>query len=72
MEFTKISSYKLYYLCNEYQWFTAGDNQQYRKLFKRADEGASLQTLATIIWVCSSNAEEKEILEILKKECDLL
>lgn len=70
MKFTRISSNKLYYLCNKYRWFTAGDNRQYRELFKQANKGASLEKLATIIWICSSNAEEKEILEILKKECD--
>lgn len=52
MEFTKISSTKLYYLCNKYQWFTNGDNRQYRELFKLADEGANLEKLATIIWIC--------------------
>ena len=56
----KISTEKLYRLCNKYQWFTSGDCTQY--------EGASLETLATIIWLCSSSYEEKQILEILEKE----
>ncbi len=70
MEFTNISSTKLYHLCNKYQWFTTGDNRQYSLLFKLADEGAPLEKLATIIWICSSNAEEKDILKILKQEAD--
>lgn len=70
MEFTKISSTKLYYLCNKYQWFTNGDNRQYRELFRLADEGASLEKLATIIWICSIGYPEKDILEILKQEAD--
>ncbi len=45
----KISTDKLYYLCNKYQWFTNGDNKQYRKLFERCKQGASLETLAIII-----------------------
>ena len=32
-------------------------------------EGASLETLATIIWLCSVGYEEKDILKILEKEC---
>ena len=39
--------------------------------FERNKQGASLETLATIIWICSSDWNEQDILEILKKECDL-
>ncbi len=67
----KISTDKLYLLCNKYQWFTAGDCRQYAKLFEKNRQDASLETLALIIWLCSSNATEKDILEILQKECDL-
>lgn len=66
----KISSNKLYHLCNKYQWFTGGDCIQYEKLFEKNRQGASLETLATIIWLCSSSYDEKQILEILKKECN--
>ena len=67
----KISTDKLYRTCNKYQWFTSGSINQYDKLFERNKEGASLQTLATIIWICSNGYSENEILQILKKECDL-
>ena len=67
----KISTDKLYYLCNKYQWFTSGDIKQYRKLFERNRQGVSLETLATIIWICSDEYSEQTILEILKKECDV-
>lgn len=67
----KITNEKLYELCNKYQWFTAGDIAQYDKLFLKNLLGATLEELALIIWLCSSNASEREILEILKKECDL-
>lgn len=72
MKFTKISNQELYYLCNKYQWFTAGDNKQYSKLFEKNSNGATLEQLALIIWLCSSNAEEKDILEILQEGCDYL
>ena len=65
----KISTETLYRLCNKYQWFTSGDCTQYEKLFKKNRQGASLETLATIIWLCSVGYEEKQILEILEKEC---
>lgn len=67
----KITNEKLYYLCNKYRWFTAGDNKQYEKLFWKNRNGATLEQLALIIWLCSSNAEEHEILEILNKEYDI-
>lgn len=67
----KISNDKLYYLCNKYQWFTNGDCIQYRMLFDCNRQGASLETLATIIWICSSGWNEQDILEILQKERDL-
>ncbi len=67
----KISTDKLYYLCNKYQWFTNGDNKQYRKLLERCKQGASLETLAIIIWICSEGYDEQLILNILKKETDI-
>lgn len=66
----KISTDKLYYLCNKYQWFTNGDRTQYERLFWKNRNGATFEELALIIWLCSSNATEQEILEILQKECD--
>ncbi len=66
----KISAEKLYRLCNKYQWFTSGDCTQYEKLFEKNRQGASLETLATIIWLCSVRYEEKDILKILEKECE--
>ncbi len=59
------------YLCNKYQWFTNGDCGQYRTFFDRNKQGASLETLATIIWICSSGWSEQDILKILQQECDL-
>ena len=67
----KISTDKLYYLCNKYQWFTNGDCKQYDLLFKLNKDGAPLEKLATIIWICSSGWNEQDILIILKQECDL-
>ncbi len=67
----KLSTNRLYTLCNKYQWFTNGDNAQYGMMFERNKEGASLETLATIIWICSTGWRERDILKILKEEADL-
>ena len=67
MQFT---TEKLWSLCNKYQWFTNGDNKQYSRLFDKNKQGATLEQLALIIWICSSNMTEQEILETLKKEKD--
>lgn len=65
----KISTEKLYYLCNKYQWFSNGDRYQYEILFDECKKGASLERLALIIYICSRDYSEKDILEILKQEC---
>lgn len=67
----KISTDKLFCLCNKYKWFMNGDCEQYDMLFDLNDRGVSLETLATIIWICSSGWTEQSILKILKQEADL-
>ena len=67
----EISTDKLYYLCNKYQWFTNGDCRQYALLFKLNRDGAPLEKLATIIWFCYIGYDEQDILKILQQECDL-
>ncbi len=67
----KISTDKLYYLCNKYQWFTGGSKRQYDLLFELNKQGAKLETLATIIWICSVGYDEQLILKILKQERDV-
>lgn len=54
-------------LCIEKDWFTAGSNQQYQKLFDMNRDGASLEELALVIWICSSNDSREAILHELEK-----
>lgn len=63
-----LSTDDLRTLCIKHQWFTAGDTRQYEKLFEELTNGAGVDTLATIIWICSSNATKEEILNILLEE----
>lgn len=44
----------MYQLCNEKQWFTHGDCEQYDKLFYAVKGGATIHDLAIILWICSS------------------
>ena len=44
-------------LCINKDWFTEGTNKQYEKLFHANKLGASVETLATIIWLCSDNTQ---------------
>lgn len=67
----KISIDQLYYLCNKHQWFTNGDRFQYELLFHECKGGASLERLATIIYVCSGGYSEQDILKLLQEETDL-
>lgn len=56
-----LSCYELQELCVRNNWFTAGSIKQYKKLFDRNDEEASLEELAIIIWICSSDVSRPEV-----------
>lgn len=62
-----ISAEELRLLCIEKSWFTAGSNQQYQKLFDMNRDGASLEELALVIWICSSNDSRNAILNELNR-----
>lgn len=53
------------------RWFTSGSKRQYDLLFELNKQGAELETLATIIWICSIGYDEQYILKILIQECDI-
>ena len=57
-------------LCIKHNWFTEGTNTQYEKLFYANQNGASVEELATIIWLCSDGEQHcrRDILAVLKKE----
>lgn len=54
-------------LCIRKNWFTSGSIGQYEKLFDANDAGESIDTLATIIWVCSSNVGKRDVIVELEK-----
>lgn len=61
-------SHELRNLCIREGWFTAGSIQQYEKLFEAYENGAGIDCIATILWVCSSNATLEQITATLLAE----
>ena len=64
----RLNSYELRTLCIKNDWFNAGSNEQYEKLFKLNENGASVETLAALIWSCTDGAELDEITATLTTE----
>jgi hypothetical protein len=52
-------------LCIKKDWFTNGTITQYERMFDRVRDGADIDEIATIIWVCSENATKEEIVKEL-------
>jgi hypothetical protein len=51
----RIDNDKLRNLCIEHDWFTCGTNSQYEKLFEMNEQGAAIEQIATVIWLCSDS-----------------
>lgn len=64
-----LSAEDLRVLCIRENWFTNGDNSQYEKLFDLNREGASLDDLALVIWLCSDEIDREEVLHKLNERC---
>lgn len=59
---------QVYALCNEYQWFTCGSNDQYEKLFIMIGEKAPIEEVATVIWLCSDDKWcRRDIISVLNE-----
>lgn len=64
MKITK-SATEIRSLCIKKDWFTNGTNTQYERMFDRVRDGADIDEIATIIWVCSENVTKEEIIKEL-------
>ena len=64
-----LSAEDLRVLCIREDWFTGGTNSQYEKLFDLNREGASLEDLALVIWLCSPRVDREEVLHKLNERC---
>lgn len=73
-----MKNYKLHDLCVKNNWFSNGDNSQYKKLFELNKNGLIplsgseylLEAIARTIWVCSDNVSVIDIIEILLENED--
>lgn len=63
-----IENSRLRQMCIDNDWFTSGTNEQYSRLFTLNENGASIDTLATAIWLCSSGAAYEDILATLNED----
>lgn len=64
----RLDNSELRSLCIKNDWFNAGSNEQYEKLFRLNESGASVETLAALIWSCTDGADLDEITETLNAE----
>lgn len=56
-------------LCIRKDWFTCGSIRQYDKLFQLNDNGATIEEIALVIWLCSDEEQHyrEDILAELKE-----
>lgn len=52
-------------LCIKYRWFTNGDNGQFERLYNMIHDGANLDEVALVIWICSDEENRAYIRTIL-------
>lgn len=58
--YTLVSNMFLRGLCIRENWFTCGTCEQYDKLFELNRNGATLEELALVIWLCSDDCWNKD------------
>lgn len=56
-----LAFYDLRGICIRNDWFNAGTNEQYDKLFDMNRNGESVETLAIIIWICTDDWSLEDI-----------
>lgn len=71
-KYSVTNSMLLRQACIDNDWFTAGTNEQYQKLFYANENGCPLEEIATIIWLCSDTEKTcrrdiKNTLEVLRE-----
>lgn len=63
----KLTYSDVYALCNRNQQFTSGSTNQYRKLFEIVENGATIDEIALVIWLCSSDVTREEVKQAIEK-----
>lgn len=68
----RLDSSELRALCIRNSWFTCGDIRQYTRFFQRNSEGATIEELSVIIWICSDDIPYNDIYAALCKAMDAI
>lgn len=59
--------WEMYEVCNKYQLFTHGTNEQYSKMFRMVEDDSTFGEIAKVLWLCSDKSFT-EVVDILHKE----
>lgn len=62
----KLTYSDVYSLCNKNAWFTSGSANQYKKLFEIVENGATIDEITLVIWLCSSLFTREEIKQTIE------
>lgn len=57
----KINVNDVYIMCNEKQFFTAGTNDQYSRMFDMVKNNVDWHKIALVIWLCSDDYNLDEV-----------
>lgn len=58
---------EMYEVCNKYQLFTRGTNEQYSRMFDMVADNSTFEEIAKVIWLCSDKSFT-EVVDILHEE----
>lgn len=65
----KVSDFGRYRsCCIRNNFFTAGTNEQYEKVYELMKKGITIHDLAMLTWLCSSGSDLEQIRFILQNE----
>ena len=57
----------IYRVCNRFDLFNAGSNEQYERLYKLMCNGATVRELALAIWICTAEENGETVDSIAEK-----
>lgn len=74
MEYVVCTNHNLRMACINNNWFTAGDNSQYEKMFQMNSDVKTfrLKEIAAVIYVCSEKSYVEIFEELLKLQCSYM
>ncbi len=67
----KLNKFDVYIMCNEKQYFTAGSNKQYDRMFDMVNANEDWHKIAFVIWFCSSDVTLREVEDEIIRRFDI-